>query len=408
MNRQSTRRNALDAVVAGGGVVGAATALMLAREGLSVALVEPRHPPAWTSATRDLRVYAFAPDNASLLEDLGVWAAVRDARVQPYRRMRVWDAGGGAALEFNADTLGQPQLGWIVENALLVDRLWAALPAAGVRVHCPARIESLQQDGVGVQLQLDDGLQLRARFAVAADGAQSALRGLAGIGCTRHDYAQRGLVAFIATEQPHQDTCWQRFLPTGPLAVLPFNGDDHGNSDAALQGHISSIVWTLPEAEASRLIAADEAAFESELTAAFGGELGPMRLLSARAAFPLQRQLAESFVKDRVILMGDAAHAVHPLAGQGVNLGLRDVSALRDMVRSAVQRQADPASPARLARWARTRRSESVVAAHAFDAINRVYSNDALWPTLLRGHALGIAGKLPPLSRALWRHAAGV
>lgn len=408
MTANQGRRGALDAVVAGGGVVGAATALMLAREGLSVALVEPRQPNAWSPETRDLRVYAFAPDNAALLDELGVWAAVRDARVQPYQRMRVWDAAGGDALEFDADTLGQPQLGWIVENALLVDRLWAALPAAGVRMHCPARIEGVQQDDAGVQVQLDDGLQLRARFAVAADGAQSALRDLAGIGCTRHDYAQRGLVAFITTEQPHQDTCWQRFLPTGPLAVLPFNGDHNGNSDAMSQGHISSIVWTLPEAEAVRLLATDEAAFNAELTVAFGGEIGAMRLLSPRAAFPLQRQLAETFIRDRVILMGDAAHAVHPLAGQGVNLGLRDLSGLRDLLRSAARRQADPVSPTRLARWARTRRSESVVAAHAFDAINRAFSNDALWPTLLRGRVLGIAGKLPPVSRALWQHAAGL
>lgn len=400
----SSRRGALDAVIAGGGVVGAATALMLAREGLSVALVEPRHPTAWTRETRDLRVYAFAPDNARLLEDLGVWQAVRDARVQPYRRMRVWDAAGDDALVFDADTLGQPQLGWIVENALLVDCLWAALPAAGVRLHCPARIEGLQQDDAGVHLQLDDGVQLHARFAVAADGARSALRDLAGIGCTRHDYAQRGVVAFIGSEQPHRDTCWQRFLPTGPLAVLPFNGDH----DPDVQGHISSIVWTLPEADAVRLLAVDAGTFEAELTAAFAGKLGAMRLLSPRAGFPLQRQLAETYVRDRVILIGDAAHAVHPLAGQGVNLGLRDVSALRDIVRDAVRRQADPAAPARLARWARTRRSESVVAAHAFDAINRAYSNDAMWPTLLRGHALGIAGKLPPLSRALWRSAAGI
>ncbi len=404
MNGHLNRRGILDAVVAGGGVVGAATALMLAREGLSVALVEPRHPGAWTLETRDLRVYAFAPDNARLLEDLGVWAAVRNARVQPYRQMRVWDAAGGDALVFDADTLGQPQLGWIVENALLLDRLWAALPGAGVRVHCPARIEALDQDEAAVHLQLDDGVQLHGRFVVAADGVQSALRELAGIGCTRHDYAQTGVVAFVATEQPHQDTCWQRFLPTGPLAVLPFSGD----GDVALQGRISSIVWTLPEAEATRLLAADVDAFETELSAAFGGELGVMRLLSPRAGFPLVRQLAETYAKDRVVLLGDAAHAVHPLAGQGVNLGLRDVAALRDMVRSAVQRHADPASPARLARWARTRRSENAVSAHAFDAINRAYSSDAMWPTLLRGQALGIAGKLPPLSRALWRHAAGI
>ena len=175
----------------------------------------------------------------------------------------------------------------------------------------------------------------------------------------------------------------------------------------ALQGHVSSIVWTLPDLDAARLLAADDATFEAEVTAALGGELGAMRLLSPRAAFPLQRQLAETYARDRVILLGDAAHAVHPLAGQGVNLGLRDVAALREVVRDAARRQAMPVSPVRLARWARTRRSENAVSAHAFDAINRAYSNDAMWPTLLRGHALGIAGRLPPLSRALWRHAAG-
>ncbi len=399
-----SRRGALDAVVAGGGVVGAATALMLAREGLQVALVEPKRPPAWQREARDLRVYAFAPDNARLLDELGVWQQVVASRVQPYRGMRVWDAAGGDALAFDADALGQPQLGWIVENALLVDALWNALPAAGVRVHCPARIEALEQTDTGVRVLLDDGLHLDAKLAIAADGADSALRRLAGIGTTKREYGQKGLVAFVASEHPHRDTCWQRFLPTGPVAFLPFNDD----GDAELRGRIGSIVWTMPDAEAERLRAVDVDVFERELAAAFGGELGAMRLLSPRVAFPLQRQLAETYAQGRVLLLGDAAHVVHPLAGQGVNLGLRDVAALRDVMRDAKNRDADIASSQRLARWARTRKSENALSAHAFDAINRAYSNDAMWPTLLRGHALGIAGKVPPLARALWRHAAGV
>lgn len=394
-----SRRGILDAVIAGGGVVGAATALMLAREGLQVALVEPKRPDAWRREARDLRVYAFAPDNARLMADLGVWPQISAARVQPYRGMRVWDAAGGDALVFDADTLGQQQLGWIVENALLVDALWQALPAAGVRLHCPAKIDALEQSESGVRLQLDDGLALDAKLAIAADGANSALRDMAGIGTRKHDYAQKGLVAFVASELPHRQTCWQRFLPTGPVAFLPFADD----GDVELQGRIGSIVWTLPNADAERLRVADADVFARELAVAFGGELGAMRLLSPCAAFPLQRQLADTYLQERVLLLGDAAHAVHPLAGQGVNLGLRDVGALRELVRAG-----GLASNSRLARWARTRKSENEVNAHAFETINRVYSNDAMWPTLLRGHALGIAGRLPPLARALWRHAAGV
>ena len=404
MSGMSSRRGALDVVVAGGGVVGAATALMLAREGLQVALVEPRQPPAWQRDARDLRVYAFAPDNAALLDELGAWRDVLASRVQPYRGMHVWDAAGGDPLTFDADTLGQPQLGWIIENNALVDALWRALPVAGVRVHCPAQVESLEQDAHGVRIGLDDGLVLEAKLAIAADGGNSALRGLAGIAAPKHAYAQQGVVAFVASEQPHRDTCWQRFLASGPVALLPFNDD----GDAALRGRLGSIVWTLPDPDAQRLLAAEADVFERELAQAFGGELGAFRLQSARAGFPLQRQLAERYIEGRVLLLGDAAHMVHPLAGQGVNLGLRDVAALRDHVRVAKTRGGDIASPSRLARWARTRRSENAVNAHAFEAINRVYSNDALLPTLLRGHALGLAGKLPPLARALWRHAAGV
>ena len=385
-----------DVAVVGGGVVGAACALALAGLDLDVTLVEAAEPADWSPSRPDLRVFAFAPDNAALLDSFGAWREVLDARAQPYRRMRVWDAAGGGELAFDADAFGRGELGWIVENALLVDRLWTALSRAGVDVRVPARVEALEQDDGGVRLRLDDGGRVDARLAVAADGAESTLRRLAGGEVSRRDYGQRGVVAYIETDRPHGETAWQRFLPTGPLAVLPF-------ADGR-----SSIVWTLPDARAAEALALDDEAFGRELTRAFDARLGPMRVASKRAAFPLRLQLAQSHVHGRVLVVGDAAHVVHPLAGQGVNLGLRDVRALRDAIADAQRRRADWTSPARLARWARVRRSENALAAHAYDGINRLFSSDGMHRTLLRGPLLGLAGRMPPLTEALWRRAAGL
>ena len=395
-----SRRKPLDALVVGGGVVGCAAALALAKEGLEVALLEAQVPPPWSAERRDLRVYAFAPDNAALLDRFGTWAAVRDARAQPYRHMRVWDAAGGDELRFDADALARPELGWIVEHGLLVDRLWNALPRAGVRVHAPVRAEAIEQTDDGVRVRLSDGVSLDARLVLAADGADSAVRTLTGIDVDRTDYEQKGVVAYIASERPHGDTAWQRFLPTGPLAFLPCTPGANGE-------HLSSIVWTLPNDEADRVRALPAADFERELESAFESRLGALTLQSNRVAFPLRRQLAREYARGRVLLLGDAAHVVHPLAGQGVNLGLRDVSALVASITQAQDKRADFASPQRIARWARTQRSENATNAHAFSAINALFSNDAVAPTLLRGPLLGLAGKLPPLAHALWRHAAG-
>lgn len=391
-----SRRARLDIIVVGGGVVGATCALALAGLGLEVALVEGREPARWSPQAPDLRVYAFAPDNADLLQRCGVWQAVRDARAQPYRRMRVWDAAGGGEVRFDADALGRDQLGWIIENNLLVDRLWSALPAAGVHLHCPARVEALEQEGSSIRLRLDDGTRLEARLAIAADGADSTLRELAGLQVSAHDYQQRGVVAFVDTELPNQATAWQRFLPTGPLAFLPFAESQ------------SSIVWTLPNAQAERVLALEDAEFNRELGNAFEARLGEVRVVSKRAAFPLRRQLAESYVAGKVLLMGDAAHVVHPLAGQGVNLGLRDVARLQATIGQAQARGVDWSAPHRLARWARECRSGNTTAAYAFDGINRFFSNDEMHATLLRGPLLGLAGKVPALTSLFWKRASGL
>lgn len=392
-----SRRSGLDVAVIGAGVVGAAAALVLAEAGLRVALVEAHAPKPWRAEEADLRVYAFAPDASDLLDSLQVWASVRAARAQPYRRMRVWDAAGGGELCFDADSLGRACLGHIVEHGLLVDRLWQRVAAdSRIEQHCPEKLRELEQDDAGVTLTLASGQRLRARLALGADGAASRVRELLGIETDTHDYGQRGVVAYVRSEQPHEDTAWQRFLSSGPLAFLPC-------SDGS-----SSIVWTLPNTEVERVLALSDREFCRELTGAFDARLGEVREVSARAAFPLKRQLAKRMLCGRVALLGDAAHAVHPLAGQGVNLGLRDVAALRALLQEAAQRSLDPFAAHRLQRWARARYSENAVAAYSFEAINGVFSNDALLPTLLRGHALSLAGRLPPLTQYFWKRAAGL
>jgi 2-octaprenyl-3-methyl-6-methoxy-1,4-benzoquinol hydroxylase len=388
-------RATYDAVVAGGGVVGATAALALAREGVRVALVEPAPPAPWRQDLADLRAYALAADSVALLDRLGAWASVRARRAQPYRRMRVWTAGSDAELDLQAQAVAQPQLGWIIEQSLLLDALWAALPGAGVDLHVPARVERHDEGTDGLRVQLDDGRSLRTRLLLAADGRGSPLREAAGIACDRRDDGQQGLVAYVRTEHPHQATAWQRFLPSGPLAFLPF-------ADGRC-----SIVWTLPAAEAERLLAADADGFSAELSRALDRRLGACVLDSARAAFPLRRHMARQLRQGRLLLLGDAAHAVHPLAGQGVNLGLRDVAALVAVLAAARARGRALDADAPLQRWARTRRSEDASASFGFELINRVYSNASPLPTAVRGHALRLAQRMPGMAHALWRHASG-
>jgi 2-octaprenyl-3-methyl-6-methoxy-1,4-benzoquinol hydroxylase len=392
-----SRRGSYDVAVIGAGVVGSTAALSMAGEGLRVAIVEAHEPPPWRADDPDLRVYAFAADSQALLDSLGVWPTVASARVQPYRRMRVWDAGAAGEMSFDADAFARDCLGHIVEHALLVDRLWAAVSRhPGIERFCPDKLVELDQDESSAGIALQSGRRLHARLVLGADGAASRVRELAGFPLDELDYGQCGLVAYVRTARPHEDTCWQRFLPSGPLAFLPC-------SDGR-----SSIVWTLPTSEAERLLGVDEARFGAELTRAFDARLGEVTGVSERRAFPLRRKLATQMLRGRLALIGDAAHAVHPLAGQGVNLGLRDVGALSACVHEARSSGLDFSSPHRLQRWARARLSENAVATYSFEAINRIFSNDALLPTLVRGPLLGLAGRFPPLAQFFWRRAAGL
>jgi 2-octaprenyl-3-methyl-6-methoxy-1,4-benzoquinol hydroxylase/2-octaprenylphenol hydroxylase len=262
-------------------------------------------------------------------------------------------------------------------------------------MHCPGEVAGIEDGDSGVTATLADGTRLRARVLVAAEGAESSVRTKLGIAFDGRDYGQRAVVANVATERPHEGTAWQRFQPGGPLAFLP------------LADGRCSIVWSLPEAEAIRVLALDDDAFRRELGCAFDFRLGEITAASARAAFPLRLRLARRYVEGRCVLAGDAAHVVHPLAGQGMNLGLRDVACLRRVLREARERASDLGAAHVLRRYERERRSESTLAAHGLDAVERVYGSILEPVAALRGAALEIAGRFDSIRHALAALAAG-
>jgi 2-polyprenylphenol 6-hydroxylase len=388
-------RNTFDVAVVGAGMVGSACALALARRGLRVALVEERAPSPWSAADDvDLRVVALAPSSVDLFERLELWSVLRAARASAYRHMHVWDGGNGARIDFDAADSGAPELGWIVENRLIQHTLWTALQnEPGVTLRCPARVVATEDDGATRSLRLDDDSRVVARLVVAADGATSPLRQLMEIGASGHVYDQHALVAHVRTERPHEATAWQRFLPGGTLAFLPL-----------VDGRCS-IVWSLPPAECRRLRECDEASFLRELGCAFDFRLGPILSTSARAEFPLRLLLAERYVAPRFALIGDAAHQVHPLAGQGVNLGLRDVDALVDAVAGDTER--DPGAVTALRRYERRRRSDNTISAWGMDGINRIFRSEFEPLVFARGLGLRAVNALGPLKQLIVRHAAG-
>jgi 2-octaprenyl-3-methyl-6-methoxy-1,4-benzoquinol hydroxylase/2-octaprenylphenol hydroxylase len=425
-----SRRGDLDAIVVGAGAIGGAIALALARDGFEVTLIEAREPKPWRAEDEvDLRVVALAPDARDLLGDLDVWTSIASARIRPYRHMRVWDALAPGELAFDAADRGEAALGWIIENKLIQHVLWQALQmgplppshprrsgfsrdafppsrsasqsiAAEVaptkpRLLCPAEVAEIDNSADAVTATLVDGTRLRAKVLIAAEGAESSIRAKLGVAFEGRDYGQRAVVAHVATERSHEDTAWQRFQPGGPLAFLP------------LADGRCSIVWSLPDAETARILALDDEAFRNELGCAFDFRLGAITATTERAAFPLRMRLARNYVAGRCVLAGDAAHVVHPLAGQGMNLGFRDVACLRRVLRDARERGSDLGAVHVLRRYERERRSENALAAHGLDAIERAFGSEASLVASLRATALAAAGRLAPIKHVLAEIAAG-
>jgi 3-demethoxyubiquinol 3-hydroxylase len=386
-----------DVIIVGGGMVGAAVACSLGGSGLKVAVIENTPPVSFSpDQPHDLRVSALSIASKKILETVGAWQGIENRRVCPFRRMRVWETAGDT--EFCSDDINYPQLGYIVENRViqlaLLDRL---ADFDNISLISPISINKIQYSVVKpTEIALDDGRVLSTKILVAADGGQSRVRQTVGIGVTSWDYKQHALVIYIETEYGQQDITWQRFVPTGPQAFLP------------LTGHYGSIVWYHSPDEVNRLKALPLDELKSELMAAFPEALGQVKKVLATASFPLKRQHAQAYVKPGVVLVGDAAHMINPLAGQGVNIGLLDAAALGEVLVEAAKQGLDPSELKVLKQYEKMRRNENLKMMTVMDVFYQVFSNEILPMKIVRNLGLGLAERILPAKNKMMRMAMGL
>lgn len=394
-----TQANAkTDILIAGGGFAGLALAIAL-RQGsdgaLSVALVDP----AMDRASGDPRASAIAAAARRLFETIGVWPAIADG-AQPILDMVVTDSRLDHAmrptfLTFDGEIAPGEPFAHMIENGPMIAALLGKAREQGVDLR-PVAVTQFQHDPARVTAQLSDGASLSARLLVAADGARSVIRDQAGIAVHGWDYDQAGIVTTIAHERDHNGRAEEHFLPAGPFAILP------------LTGHRSSIVWTESKADAARIVALSDAEFLAELEQRFGLHLGDLALAGPRRAFPLGLHVARSFIAERIALIGDAAHVIHPIAGQGLNMGLRDAAALAEAVIDAARLGIDVGAVSVLERYQRWRRFDTMAMGVATDSLNRLFSNNSDVLRLVRDMGLGLVDRMPNLKEFFIREAAGL
>ncbi|TCS43715.1 FAD-dependent oxidoreductase [Reinekea marinisedimentorum] len=379
-----------DVAVVGGGMVGAATALGLAQQGKRVALVEATEPkPFAADQPMDNRVSAISCASVRLLQQLGAWDAIEGMRLAPFRRLETWEQQG-SRIRFSAESLGIDELGFIVENRLIQLGLWQQFSQyENLSCFCPSGIESITFHERDNELQLTTGEQLRAALVVGADGANSRVRKLAGIGLTSFDYNHHCMLVNVETEQPQQDITWQWFTPSGPRSFLP------------LPGNQASLVWYDSPRTIQQLMRLPLAELQQQIVQHFPEELGGIRVIS-RASFPLTRRHAKSYISDHCVVIGDAAHTINPLAGQGVNLGFKDVQALLHVLSKD-----EPLAKA-LKTYQRKRMSDNRLMQAGMDLFYFGFSNDLLPLKLARNAALKTADRLEPLKRKVLTYAIGL
>lgn len=390
-------------LIAGAGVVGLAVAALLATgrcaERLRVQVIEPRAPRRWRADETDLRVYALSRASQRLLDQVGAWGAISAARVSPYRRMHVWEGAepnGLASLDFDSAELGEPDLGHIIEDALLRTVLIDLVSAApNAELTIGSEIESLDVGRRTVTAALANGGAAQGALLIAADGSDSKVRSVLDLPVNARSYEQTAIVTHVTSTRPHRETAWQRFLPGGPLAFLP------------LADGRSSIVWSLPTAQAAELAATADAGFLAALQTASAGVLGELTAVAPRVTFPLHVLHAERYCSARVALVGDAAHTVHPLAGQGMNLGLLDAAAMASVVEDAVLAGEDLGDLKVLRRYERERKSDNRNMLLAFDALHRLFRLPG-WAAPLRATGLGAVDASGTAKRLLMERALGL
>lgn len=367
-----------DVAIIGAGMVGATLASLLSRSGFTVALVEAYEPqPFDAEADVGLRVSAISPGSAAVLEQAGAWKPISAQRSRPYRRMQVEDGFELDPLLFDAPQFNLERLGTIVENDLVQWSLWQGVNSGGqVDIFCPDQLENIEFSRDQNQVLLESGKIFTARLVVGADGAASRVRKIMGIRQDHYAYNQHGLVAVVGKQKPNPGVAWQRFLPGGPLAFLP------------LADGRSSIVWTRPSAEAERLLSLDTEDFMGELDVASSGWLGRVESCGPRAGFPLSMRLSECYASKRTVLMGDAAHVVHPLAGQGVNLGFADAAFLVEALIRERLAGGDIGTDSLLQNYDRHRRSESETMAFAMHTLRSLFNIEGLSPLRRIGMSL--------------------
>ena len=383
-------------VIAGAGLAGLLLGVACAGAGLQVAVVDPQDPAAMAGEGFDGRTSAIAYGSRLVLGGIGLWPRIAD-EAEPIREIRVADDESPLFLHYDsADLAGAMPLGYIVENRVLRRAL---LERAGelptLRLMAPRRILGVDAGEGGAVARLDGAERLRARLVAAADGGRSPLRRAAGIGALEWRYRQTGIVTTVAHARPHAGIAIEHFLPAGPFAILPMTGNR------------SSIVWTEDANLAPALLALPEAAFAAELGVRFGGFLGPIEPIGPRWSYPLALLQAERYWARRLALIGEAAHVIHPIAGQGLNLGIRDVALLAELIIDQRRRGLDIGDGALLEEYQRRRRPDALLLAAVTDGLNRLFSNTI--PPLRLARDLGLAAvhRLPPLKRLLMRHAMG-